>query len=85
MKRDPLAVVGTPELCAWPVAPGAVWVQVRSPEVARGIQRRPDARQVAAAVAGGFMRTFEVQRGMGWARAFVARWSNPVKGAPAAA
>ena len=66
--------IGTRELSAWQVAPGVTWVQTRSPQFARKLSQRSDARLVARGVAGGYVRTFEFQHGLAWARRLVARY-----------
>ena len=68
--------IGTRELSAWQVAPGVTWVQTRSPKFARKLWQRSDARPVARGVAGGYLRTFEFQQGMAWARRLVARYQT---------
>jgi hypothetical protein len=65
--------IGTPMLCAWPVAPGFVWVETRSPVFARKLSRRSDARLVVQGVTGGFLRTFEFPHGLSWTRRLIAR------------
>ena len=72
-KHDPFATVGGPELSAWSVAPGVVWVQSRRPEFTDVLRKRRDARLVVRGVLGGYLRTFEVARPLRWARAFVDR------------
>jgi hypothetical protein len=82
-------VIGTRELCAWQIAPGVIWIQTRSPEFARKLSRRSDARLVAKGVAGGFLRTFVLPRQLSFARKLIARYTaremvtNDLKTAPA--
>ena len=73
MKTD---TIGNRELSAWQVASGLVWVQTRSPQFARKLSQRSDSRLVAHSVAGGYLRTFEFQRGLAWARRLIARYTQ---------
>lgn len=66
-------IIGNPELSAWQVAPGVIWVQTRSPEFARVLARRSDSRRVLRGVTGGYLRTFEFRHGLTWARQLIAR------------
>ena len=68
--------IGTRELSAWPVAPGVTWVQTRSPQFARKLSQRSDSRLVVRGVAGGYLRTFEFQHGLAWARRLIARYTT---------
>jgi len=65
--------VGDALLCAWLVAPQAVWIQTRLPHYARKLSQRRDSRLVARGVAGGYLRTYEIKRGLAWAKRFIAR------------
>jgi len=76
MKTD---TIGNRELSAWQVASGLVWVQTRSPQFARKLSQRSDSRLVAHSVAGGYLRTFEFQRGLAWARRLIARYTQNEK------
>jgi len=82
-------VIGTRELSAWQTAPGICWIQTRSPEFARKLARRADARLVAFGVAGGFLRTFIFRHSLTWARGLIARYTanetrtNALNSAPA--
>lgn len=82
-------VIGTRELCGWQPVPGVVWIQSRDPDHARNLARRRDARQVAAGVAGGFLRIFEIPGTLTWARDLIARYTageacaNELKVSPA--
>ena len=69
------ATIGNPELSAWQVAPGIVWTQTRSPRFARKLSQRSDSRLVVRGVAGGYLRTFEFQHGLAWARRLIARYT----------
>ena len=71
--------IGDALLCAWQVAPHAVWIQTRSAEYARMLARRNDTRLVARGVAGGFLRTFEVPRGLAWAHRLILRYTSAEK------
>jgi hypothetical protein len=64
-------VIGDSTISAWRVAPGFVWVQTRSPYYARRLMRRRDSRLAATGAAGGFLRTFELQRPLRWAKRFI--------------
>ena len=66
--------VGCHELSAWLVAPGVTWVQTRSPQFARKLSQRGDSHLVVRGVAGGYLRTFEFQHGLAWARRLIARY-----------
>lgn len=68
--------IGDRWLSAWQVGPGRVWVQTRSPHFARKLSQRSDSRLVARGVAGGYLRTFEFQRGLAWARRLIARYTR---------
>jgi hypothetical protein len=68
--------IGDRWLSAWQVAPGVVWVQTRSPQFARKLSQRSDSRLVAHGVAGGYLRTFEFQHGLAWARRLIARYNT---------
>ena len=68
--------IGDRELSAWLVAPGVTWIQTRSPQFARKLSQRSDSRLVAHGVAGGYLRTFEFQRGLAWARRLIARYTK---------
>jgi len=69
-------VIGTRELSAWQTAPGVTWIQTRSPEYARKLARRSDARLVAVGIDGGFMRTFCFRHSLTWARKLVTRYTQ---------
>lgn len=66
--------IGDHWLSAWQVAPGVTWVQTRSPQFARKLSQRSDSRLTARGVAGGYLRTFEFQHGLAWARRLIARY-----------
>ena len=68
--------IGCRELSAWQVAPGVTWVQTRSPQFARKLSQRGDSRLVVQGVAGGYLRTFEFQHGLAWARRLIARYQT---------
>lgn len=61
MAQEINETVGDFDLCAWRVAPGWVWVQTRLPEAGKVLSYKKGFRQVAYAVGGGYMRTFEAQ------------------------
>ena len=71
-------VIGTAEISAWQTAPGVTWIQTRSPEYARKLARRSDARLVAVGVNGGFLRTFVFRHSLKWARTLLARYTAGV-------
>jgi hypothetical protein len=71
-----IETIGDRWLCAWQVAPGVVWVQTRSAEYARKLARRSDGKLVARGVAGGYLRTYEFQRGLAWARRLIVRYTQ---------
>jgi len=66
--------IGNRSLSAWLVAPGVCWVQTRSPVHAEKLAKRRDSRLVVRGVAGGFLRTFEFQHSMAWAKPLLARY-----------
>jgi hypothetical protein len=68
--------IGDRWLSAWLVAPGTVWVQTRSPLYSRKLSQRKDTHLVARGVAGGYLRTFQVHKGMAWARRLIARYTR---------
>jgi hypothetical protein len=69
-------VIGPRELSAWQPVPGVTWVQARSPQFARKLSQRADSRLVVRGVAGGYLRTFEFQRGPAWARRLIERYTR---------
>lgn len=71
-----IETIGNHELSAWLVAPSATWIQTRSSQFARKLSQRSDGRLVARGVAGGYLRTFEFQRGLAWARKLIARYTR---------
>ena len=68
--------IGNRELAAWQVASGETWVQTRSPQFARKLSQRSDSRLVVRGVQGGYLRTFEFQHGLAWARRLIARYQT---------
>jgi hypothetical protein len=72
-ERDPFEVVGNWTVCAWPLGTG-VWVQTRSPEIAQKLSwltRNPRPRLVAWSVHGEYLRTYEVNKSLEWAAAWI--------------
>jgi hypothetical protein len=67
-------VFGDRMLCAWQPAPGITWIQTRSIHHARRLSQRGDGRVVMRSVAGGYLRTFEYQRQIGWAKRLMTRY-----------
>jgi hypothetical protein len=65
--------VGTSLCSAWKVAPGVVWVQSRSPKLAKKLKQIAGHKQVAYSVVGGYLRTFEFKKSLAWARKWIAR------------
>jgi len=51
-------------------------VQTRSPQFARKLSQRNDSRPVVRGVAGGYLRTFEFEHGLAWARRLIARYTR---------
>ena len=70
------STVGQNQLCAWTVGPGVTWIQTRLPQVARKLAQRTDGRVVAYGVAGGYLKIFEFQQGLAWARQLIARYQR---------
>ena len=68
--------IGDRTLSAWRVAPGFVWVQTRDAKLARKLAQRGDAKLRAWGVAGGYLRTFEFQHGLAWARRLIGRYTR---------
>lgn len=68
--------IGDRWLSAWQVGPGTVWVQTRLPHFARKLSQRSDSRLVARGIAGGYLRTFEFQHGLAWARRLITRYTR---------
>src|SRR6516162_6660426 len=66
--------IGGPGLCAWQPERGVVWVQTRDPRHGRRLGQRSDGRLVARGVAGGYLRTFEFRRSLGWAERLLKRY-----------
>jgi hypothetical protein len=52
---------GTPELCAWQIAPGVFWIQTTKPQFSRKLEKREDARRVEISGVNHFRRTFEIR------------------------
>jgi hypothetical protein len=52
---------GTPELCAWHVAPGVFWIQTTEPFFSRKLEKREDTRRVELIGVNHFRRTFEMR------------------------
>ena len=71
-----MRTIGNCDLSAWLVAPGVCWVQARNPNYARRLSRRSDCKLVATGVAGGFLRTYEFNRGLAWAERLIARYTQ---------
>ncbi len=69
------SVVGDRILSAWQPVSGVTWVQTRSPEHARRLSKRRDARPVVVGVAGGYLRTFEFRHSLAWARKLITRYT----------
>lgn len=65
--------IGDSSISAWLVAPGVCWIQTRSPRHARRLSQRSDTHVVVTGAGGGFLKTFEIDRPMSWAKAFIAR------------
>src|SRR5215472_11205881 len=59
--RDVNATYGSPELCAWQVAPGLFWIQTTKPEFSRRLEKRKDMRRVEVNGLNHFRRTFETR------------------------
>lgn len=75
MKANLNTVVGDRELCAWQPVRGIVWVQTRDPKYARRLAKRKDGQLVAIGVPGGFLRTYEFARPLGWAVRLISRYT----------
>lgn len=67
---------GTDGLCAWQVAKGVVWVQVRNLVHGRRLSQRKDGRLVAKGVGGGYLRTYEFDHSLKWAENLIARYRS---------
>jgi hypothetical protein len=65
--------VGTSICSAWKVAPKTVWVQTRSPQLAKKLKQVGGYKEVAFGVLGGYLRTFEFKKSLAWARSWIAR------------
>jgi hypothetical protein len=61
-------------LCAWRVEDGMCWIQTREAHFARKLTKRRDTRLVGAAVAGGFLRIFEIKRPPAFVRLLIGRY-----------
>src|SRR5262249_24084879 len=70
--------IGNQELCAWQPERGVVWVQTRNPRHARRLGQRRDGRLVAHGVVGGYLRTYEFGRSVGWAARLMKRYLSTV-------
>lgn len=65
--------VGGDIISAWLVKPGVCWIQTNSARHARRLSQRSDTRIVGNGVVGGFLRIFEAQHSLSWAKRFIAR------------
>jgi hypothetical protein len=65
------SMIGDSVISAWLVEPGVCWIQTSSALYARRLSQRSDTRIVGKGVTGGFLRTFEVQRPLSWAKRFI--------------
>jgi hypothetical protein len=65
--------VGGDIISAWLVEPGVCWIQTSSARHARRLSQRSDTRIVGNGVVGGFLRIFEAQHSLSWAKRFIAR------------
>lgn len=81
--KDDFEVIGNQQLCAWRVTQGRVWMQTREPDHAHELARRADSRLVARGVAGGYLRIYEFQHSISWARTLVQRYTA-ISGQPPA-
>jgi hypothetical protein len=73
------SLIGNTTLSAWRVSPGFIWVQTSSAQFDRKLSRRFDSQLVAYGVAGRYLRTFEFNHGLAWARRLIARYHQPAK------
>ncbi len=69
-------VIGDRNLSAWSIAPGVVWIQSRDPLFTRKLSQVAGSRVVAFGVVGGYLRSFEFARSLGWAKRLVARYQK---------
>ena len=67
--------VGTAELSAWQIGPDLTWVQTRLTLHARRLNQRRDGRLVVRGVAGGYLRTFEFNHRLSWAKRLIKRYT----------
>ena len=63
--------VGGDIISAWLVKPGVCWIQTNSARHARRLSQRSDTRMVGNGVVGGFLRIFEAQHSLSWAKRFI--------------
>ena len=66
---------------AWKVAPGVCWIQCNDPETAKRLSRVKDAKLVAEACSGGYLRTYELPWNLLRARRWVKRSIRSIYGA----
>jgi hypothetical protein len=52
---------GTPELCAWQVAPSVFWIQTTEPRFSRKLDKREDVHRVEVRGVNHFRRIFEIR------------------------
>lgn len=62
-----------PPPTAWKVAPGVVWIQVHDPASAKKLSRIAGGRLVSYSVAGPYVRIFEFNKPLEWAKDWIAR------------
>ena len=65
--------IGNSAISAWLVTSGVCWIQTSSARHARRLSQRSDTRMVGNGVVGGFLRIFEAQHSLSWAKRFIAR------------
>ena len=66
---------------AWKVAPGVCWIQCNDPKTAKRFSRIKEAKLVAEAYSGGYLRTYELPWNLLRARRWVKRSIRSIYGA----
>jgi hypothetical protein len=61
-------------LCAWRTGPNSVRIQTKLPDHARRLSQRQDGRLVAFSVQGEYLRIFQFDHPIGWARRLIERY-----------
>jgi hypothetical protein len=61
VSADPCYTYGSPEFCAWKVAPGTFWFQTTNPRHSRKLDQRQDTRRVAVIGVNHYRHAYEMR------------------------